>query len=119
MRALLAGARASDQPLWEFGLGVGAIVFNDYRGAASVHGYPVPVPYFIYRGDILQADRDGVHGRLLNQRYLEFDFSANATAPVFSHGGVRVRHAEPGSDGRARPLAAVASVARRRRAAAT
>ena len=90
LAALLpAAARASEQPLWEFGLGVGAIVFNDYRGSSTVHGYPLPVPYFIYRGDILQADRDGVHGRLLNQRYLEFDFSANATAPVFSHGGVR------------------------------
>jgi len=42
------------------------------------------VPYFIYRGNILQADRDGVHGRFLNQRYIEFDLSANATAPVFS-----------------------------------
>jgi len=75
----------SDQfPLWEFGLGVGGLVFNDYRGASSVHGYPVPVPYFIYRGNILRADRDGVHGRFLNQRYLEFDISLNATAPVFS-----------------------------------
>jgi outer membrane scaffolding protein for murein synthesis (MipA/OmpV family) len=79
-----AGARASQQPLWEFGLGVGAVVFNDYRGASGVHGYPLPVPYFIYRGNILRADRDGLHGRLLNQRYVEFDLSANATAPVFS-----------------------------------
>ena len=80
----LAGARASEQPLWEFGLGIGAIAFDDYRGASTMHGYPLPVPYFIYRGNILQADRDGVHGRFLNQRYVEFDLSANATAPVFS-----------------------------------
>jgi hypothetical protein len=60
------------------------VVFNDYRGASSVHGYPLPVPYFIYRGDILRADRDGVHGRFLNARYVEFDISVNATAPVFS-----------------------------------
>jgi outer membrane scaffolding protein for murein synthesis (MipA/OmpV family) len=73
------------QPLWEFGLGIGALVFNDYRGASGVHGYPLPVPYFIYRGDILRADRDGVRGRFLNQRFVEFDLSANATAPVFSH----------------------------------
>jgi outer membrane protein len=81
---LTGGARASEQPLWEFGMGVGAIVFNDYRGASSMHAYPVPVPYFLYRGHILQADRDGLHGRFLNQRYVEFDISANATAPVFS-----------------------------------
>jgi MipA family protein len=78
------GVRASEQPLWEFGLGIGAIAFDDYRGASSMHAYPLPVPYFIYRGNILQADRDGVHGRFLNQRYVEFDLSANATAPVFS-----------------------------------
>ncbi|MFI4905522.1 MAG: MipA/OmpV family protein [Steroidobacterales bacterium] len=83
--ALLAdNAHASDQPLWELGLGVGGVVFNDYRGASSVHGYPVPVPYFLYRGNILRADRDGLHGRFLDQRYLEFDISLNATAPVFS-----------------------------------
>ena len=81
---MAARGHAAEQPLWEFGLGVGGLVFNDYRGASSVHGYPVPVPYFIYRGNILRADRDGVHGRFLNQRYLEFDISLNATAPVFS-----------------------------------
>jgi MipA family protein len=77
-------AHASEQPLWEFGLGVGAVVFNDYRGASAMHAYPLPVPYFTYRGPILRADRDGLHGRFLNQRYVEFDLSANATAPVFS-----------------------------------
>ena len=79
-----SGVHASERPLWEFGLGVGALVFDDYRGASSMHAYPLPVPYFIYRGQILRADRDGIHGRFLNQRYVEFDLSANATAPVFS-----------------------------------
>jgi outer membrane scaffolding protein for murein synthesis (MipA/OmpV family) len=90
LAALLAGsARAGEQPLWEFGMGIGAVVFNDYRGASAMHAYPVPVPYFLYRGHILRADRDGLHGRFLNQRYVEFDISANATAPVFS------RHSAP------------------------
>ena len=77
-------AQASEQPLWEFGLGVGAVVFNDYRGASAMHALPLPVPYFTYRGPILRADRDGLHSRFLDQRYVEFDLSANATAPVFS-----------------------------------
>jgi MipA family protein len=79
-----AAAHAASLPLWEFGLGVGGLVFNDYRGASTRHVWPVPVPYFIYRGEFLRADRDGVHGRLFNRRYLELDFSVNATAPVFS-----------------------------------
>jgi outer membrane protein len=84
--ALTCGSACADpQPLWDFGLGVGAVVFNDYRGASAMHGYPVPVPYFIYRGAFLRADRDGVHGRFLDSLHLEFDISADATPPVFSH----------------------------------
>ncbi len=88
--ALLAPAlRAEEQrPLWEFGFGVGTLAFNDYRGASTSHVYPAPVPYFIYRGKFLRADRDGVHGRFFDRRYLEFDFSINATAPVFSQNSV-------------------------------
>jgi outer membrane protein len=79
---------ADQQPLWDFGLGVGAVVFNDYRGASATHGYPVPVPYFIYRGTFLRADRDGVHGRFLDSLHLELDLSADATPPVFSRHSV-------------------------------
>ena len=81
---IASGARAAEQPLWEFGLGVGAIVFNDYRGASDLRVYPVPVPYFLYRGDILRADRDGAHARFFDERFVTFDISVNATAPVFS-----------------------------------
>lgn len=77
-------AQAEQLPLWEFGFGIGGLFFNDYRGANTSHVYPAPVPYFIYRGQFLQADRDGVHGRLFNRRYLELEISVNATAPVFS-----------------------------------
>jgi MipA family protein len=83
-------AHSALEPLWEFGMGAGMLVFNDYRGSKSVHAYPLPLPYFIYRGDILRSDRDGVHGRLLDRRYLEIELSVNATAPVFSsHSGIR------------------------------
>ena len=79
---LATAAHAAQQPLWEFGLGIGGVVFNDYRGAAAMHGYPVPVPYFVYRGQLLRSEQAGLHGRFLNRRYLEFDISLNATAPV-------------------------------------
>jgi MipA family protein len=84
LASMLTVARADEQPLWEFGMGVGGVVFNDYRGSATAHGYPVPVPYFIYRGRFLQADRNGVHSRFLNLLHLELEVSGNATAPVFS-----------------------------------
>jgi len=69
-------------PLWELGLGLGAVAFRDYRGSDTTHAYPVPVPYFVYRGQYLQADRSGLKTKLFNQDRVEFNFSLNATTPV-------------------------------------
>jgi outer membrane scaffolding protein for murein synthesis (MipA/OmpV family) len=69
-------------PLWELGLGIGAVSFRDYRGSDTTHAYPVPVPYFIYRGRYLQADRNGLKTKLLNQDRVELNISLNATTPV-------------------------------------
>jgi MipA family protein len=80
--AIGVDARADEKPLWEFGLGLGAVAFEDYRGSATTHAYPLPVPYIIYRGEYLQADRDGVRGKLFNQDWLEINVSGNLTTPV-------------------------------------
>jgi outer membrane scaffolding protein for murein synthesis (MipA/OmpV family) len=73
---------AKQEPLWEFGLGVGAIGFEDYRGSDTSHAYPLPVPYFVYNGRFLKADRDGVRGTLFNQDHIELNLSFNLTTPV-------------------------------------
>lgn len=70
------------RPLWEFGLGAGVLVFDDFRGSDTVHAYPFPLPYFVYRGPILRSDQDGVRGRLLHQERIELSISVNATTPV-------------------------------------
>lgn len=75
-------AQAKQEPLWEFGLGAGAIAFQDYRGSDTTHAYPLPVPYIIYNGKFLKADRDGVRGTLFNQNWLEINLSFNLTTPV-------------------------------------
>jgi outer membrane scaffolding protein for murein synthesis (MipA/OmpV family) len=72
------------KPLWELGLGVGALAFADYRGADTGHVYPLPVPYLVYRGRIFRADRDGVRGLLFDQDVAELNVSVNATTPVRS-----------------------------------
>jgi len=82
-----AGAAAADpsqKPLWEFGLGLGAVAFADYRGADTGEIYPVPVPYLVCRGQFLRADREGVRGLLLDQPIAELNISGGATAPVHS-----------------------------------
>ena len=76
--------QAVDRPLWEFGLGAGAIAFADYRGADRTHVYPLPVPYFVYRGKLFRADRDGVREMLFNTPIVELNVSVNATTPVNS-----------------------------------
>jgi outer membrane scaffolding protein for murein synthesis (MipA/OmpV family) len=77
-----SGARAEERPLWEFGLGAGFVVFNDYRGADTAHAYPLPIPYLVYRGTFLKSDHDGVRGLLFNQDLVELNLSVNATTPV-------------------------------------
>lgn len=73
---------AKDEPLWEFGLGAGAVAFEDYRGSKTVHAYPIPVPYFLYNGKFLKADGGGVRGTLFNQDALDINLSFNLTTPV-------------------------------------
>lgn len=76
-------ARA-DQPLWEVGLGIGALRLPHYRGSDQSRDWVVPVPYIAYRGDILKADREGARAVLLDTGRLDFDFSVAATAPTRS-----------------------------------
>jgi MipA family protein len=73
---------ADEKPLWELGLGTGALVFNDYRGADALHVWPVPIPYFLYRGDILKVDREGLRGKLFHQDRIELNLSVDVTPPV-------------------------------------
>jgi outer membrane scaffolding protein for murein synthesis (MipA/OmpV family) len=75
-------AVARQEPLYEFGLGVGAIAFEDYRGSDTVHAYPLPFPYISYNGRFLKANRDGIRGTLFNQDRFELNLSFDATTPV-------------------------------------
>lgn len=82
---LASGAATAEQkPLWEFGMGAGALAFPDYRGSDESEVYPVPVPYFLYRGDIFKADGDGARAELLDRKHAELSISVNATIPVDS-----------------------------------
>jgi MipA family protein len=79
-----ATACAEEKPLWELGVGVGAAVLPDYTGSDESRVYPGPVPYVVYRGKFLKADREGVRTRLFNRRYAELSVSAGGSLPVNS-----------------------------------
>jgi outer membrane scaffolding protein for murein synthesis (MipA/OmpV family) len=77
-------AHGEEKPLWEAGLGLGGLSFPDYRGSDESQAYPIPVPYFVYRGRFLKADKEGVRGQLFDREYAELSMSVNATIPVNS-----------------------------------
>ncbi len=86
---LLAGAiplsaRAEQRPLWELGMGAAAISFPDYRGSNERTNYVLPLPYFVYRGEFLKADRQRVRGLFFKSDRAELDVSISGSVPVKS-----------------------------------
>jgi outer membrane scaffolding protein for murein synthesis (MipA/OmpV family) len=80
----LADARAEEKPLWEAGLGVAVIDFPDYRGSDERRTFVLPLPYVIYRGDVIQSDRDGARGRFFRNDRVDLALSLNGSIPVDS-----------------------------------
>lgn len=90
-----AAARAAEElPLWELGVGLGGLSFPVYRGADQRRDFLLPVPYFVYRGEILKADRRGVRGELIDSERFELNISASASLPVGS-GAIEARRGMP------------------------
>jgi len=95
---LFTGAvHGGEFPLWEAGAGVAGLTLPDYRGSDQRHLYAFPIPYLVYRGDILKVDRSVVRGLLLRSDRIEFDVSLNASPPVNS-GRNRTREGMPNLD---------------------
>ena len=69
------------EPLWELGLGVAAVRFPDYRGSDRSSNYLVPLPFVVYRGRFLRADRDGARAILFAGRRVVVDLSLSASVP--------------------------------------
>jgi len=93
----LAGGTATaaeDTPLWEVGAGVAALSFPAYRGSDKVHNYLLPVPYFVYHGDFLKADRHGIRGDLFDSDRVDLTLSLSASPPTKSD-DVAVRSGMP------------------------
>jgi outer membrane scaffolding protein for murein synthesis (MipA/OmpV family) len=70
------------QPLWELHLGAAALRLPFYRGAQTGEDLLLPVPLFIYRGEKVRADEDGVRGLLFDSPAAKLDLSMAAGIPV-------------------------------------
>ena len=77
-------AAGTVEPLWEAGFGVGVLRLPHYRGSDQSHTWVLPVPYVVYRGEFLRADREGARAVLLDAERLDIDISLAATAPTRS-----------------------------------
>ena len=80
----LGSVAAQELPLWEAGAGVGVVSVPDYRGAEERSTYVLPVPYFVYRGKRLRADRRGIRGELFETARATLNISANLGPPADS-----------------------------------
>jgi outer membrane scaffolding protein for murein synthesis (MipA/OmpV family) len=77
-------AAAQDLPLWELGIGIAALHLPHYRGAAQAYNGVLPLPFMVYRGEVLRADRDGARALLFESDRLDLDLSLFATPPTRS-----------------------------------
>ncbi len=70
------------EPLWEIG-GIGAGVYMPhYRGSDEYIWWALPMPYIIYRGEIIRATREGVRGIFFNSADFESSISVFGNPPV-------------------------------------
>ena len=100
--SLAAGAVTSKadtlpQPVWELGAGLGALAFPPWIGSRQHDAYVLPVPYFVYRGERIQADRNGIRGLLFDSGSLALRLSLAASPPPNDRGDA-LRDGMPGLD---------------------
>ena len=72
------------KPLWELGIGVAGLRLPDYRGSDQSRSYLLPLPYIVYRGTWLKADRDGARALLFDTQRVKVDVSVAASTPTRS-----------------------------------
>ncbi|WP_374591541.1 MipA/OmpV family protein [Aquabacterium sp.] len=83
------GDNERDLPLWEWGAGGGVLWGPAYLGSSVTRVHAAPLPYGVYRGDRLKANREGVGLALINDGSLRLDLSLNGALPVRSSGTAR------------------------------
>ena len=87
-------AAQTEAPLWELGIGATALQLPHYRGSEQSRTWLLPLPYAVYRGQFLRADREGARAVLLERQAFVVDLSVAGSAPTRSDGN-RARQGMP------------------------
>ncbi len=82
--APLTEGRARMAPLWEVGMGAALLQLPHYRGSDQSRAWLLPVPFAVYRGQFLRADREGARAVLFERPTFEIDMSVAGSAPARS-----------------------------------
>ncbi|MBU0482757.1 MAG: MipA/OmpV family protein [Proteobacteria bacterium] len=77
-----ADEMSKKKPLWELGLFNSAMTFPHYRGSDEQMYYVLAIPYFVYRGEVFKADRDGLKGIFYKTDKFETSVSLSGYPPV-------------------------------------
>ena len=72
------------RPRWEVGVGVAALSMPAYRGSDEQDGYLFPVPYAVYRGEVLKVDREKVSGLFFTWERVNLNVGLSGSAPAAS-----------------------------------
>lgn len=92
--AAFAASAAEEKPLWEAGMGVATVSFPAYRGSDQRQAFVLPTPYFVYRGEFLKADKDGVRAQLFETDRVKVTVSGALSPPAYSR-DIQVREGMP------------------------
>lgn len=72
----LNAVATEDEPLWEYGLGLGYVHFEQYPSSNQFTDLALPFPTFQYRGKILRADdREGARAFLYKDLIFSFEIT--------------------------------------------
>jgi MipA family protein len=70
-------------PLYELGLGVIEAHLPDYPGSNQTHFQTLPIPYFLYRGDIVRTDQNGgARAKFFDNEIYELNLSFTGGLPT-------------------------------------
>lgn len=75
-RQILSAAsnEVTEEPLWEYGLGIGYVRYEDYPSSNHTSTLALPFPTFQYRGKVVRADdREGARAYLYRQNNYSFE----------------------------------------------
>ncbi|TFW24183.1 MipA/OmpV family protein [Massilia arenosa] len=77
-------AGAAPLPLWEAGIGLGAVSTPAYPASADRSSRALVLPFIIYRGEVIRSDQGGIGARVLHSDVYELDVGFAASLPARS-----------------------------------